>query len=116
MPASLRKTLIDSHVAAVTVVALPVSAFGMLVRAISDPVSQIISYLLVAVATNNITYVHRTWDFATHYLSYQATLFMIPIAFSSLAAAWLFSFWVFGMGPLRSLGSYRNKLSRKSHA
>jgi hypothetical protein len=53
---------------------------------------------------------------AAPYLSLQVTLSELCFAVNSLACAWLLSLWTYGTGPLRSLGNYRERLSRKKDA
>lgn len=119
MPASLRKVLIDSHVAAVTIAMLIFFSAVEAVFALWEPVSQVVSYLITAVAYLITAVAIRDIPSFPVTRSY-VTSSMLPITFTilllalaNLAAAWLLSRWVYGVGPLRSLGNLRNKLLRK---
>jgi hypothetical protein len=116
--ASLRKVLIDSHVAAITIVVLIFYSavfFTKLAFAMSEPALEVVFYIATAVAIRGIPSAPVTRYYITDYLL-PATLPNLLFALIALAGAWLLSSWVYGTGPLRTLSNYRNKLSRKTNA
>jgi uncharacterized membrane protein len=116
--ASLRKVLIDSHVAAVVVAFLIFYSLSFAIKAFSAlwrPAFTAFMFLITAVAIRGIPYIHRTLDPLTR-LNLLIALSNLLIALAMWAAAWLLSRWVYGTGLLRTLSSYRSKLSRKTHA
>ncbi len=116
MSTSLRKVLIDSHVAAIAIAALLAFSLGGAVIVIAFPAARILSFLTGAIATNDIPYVPRTLDFVTHQLSLQDTLLSLFVAFTNLAAAWLLCRWCYGTGLLSTMASFRSRIPRKTHA
>jgi hypothetical protein len=112
---SLRKALIDSHVAAVAIAVLFFVSAGEAVVALWEPAWRGISFLTTAVAIRDVPYASRATDFVTR-MMLLTTLTNLLLSLANLAAAWLFSRWTYGAGPLSSLGHYRGKLSRKTHA
>ena len=116
IPATLRKVLIDSHVAAIAIAILLAGAIEFLFIALLYPASRVLSFLAIAVATNSPPYIPRTMDYTAQNLSLQAPLFDLSFAVNNLACAWLFSLWIYGTGPMRVLGCYRDKLTRKKDA
>jgi hypothetical protein len=115
MQNSLRKTLIDSHVAAIAIAVLIFTCVAEAFFAVWYPVERFLSSLLTAVATGDIPYIPRAVDALTR-VNLLAAFTQLVSALSVLAAAWLLSRWIYGTGPLRSLGAYQGKLSRKTHA
>jgi hypothetical protein len=118
VPASLRKVLIDSHVGAIAIAVLIFFFAESVTRAIfalKYPAFQLVFFLIEAVAIRGIPYIPRTLD-PYNFLMLLCSLSYLLFAMIILAAAWLFSHWVYGTGPLRALGNYRGILSRKTHA
>ncbi|MGA3162271.1 MAG: hypothetical protein ABSC77_13775 [Terracidiphilus sp.] len=122
MQTSLRKILIDSQVAAVAIAVLIFSSALEAVFALWEPVNQVLSslitvvaYLITAAAIRDIPSFTATRSYATSSML-PITFVILLLALANLAAAWLLSRWVYGVGPLRSLGNLRNKLLRKKHA
>jgi hypothetical protein len=116
MQATLRKVLIDSHVAAIVIAVLLAGAIEPVFIALLDPASRVLSFLTIALATNNPPYIPRTMDYAARYVSLQAPLLGLSVAVNNLACAWLLSLWIYGTGPMRILSNYRDKLKRKNDA
>jgi hypothetical protein len=112
---SLRKVLIDSHVAAAVIAVMFFFSVGEVVFALKEPASQVISYLITAVAIRDIPSIPITRYYVTSSML-PITLAYLLLATANLAAAWLLSRRVYGTGPLRTLGNYRSKLMRKKHA
>ncbi|HEV2484412.1 MAG TPA: hypothetical protein VGT08_02680 [Terracidiphilus sp.] len=116
MQATLRKVLIDSHVAAIAIAVLLAGAIEFVFIALFDPASRVLSFLTIAVATNSPPYIPRTVDYAARNVSLQASLFDLSVALNNLACAWLISRWAYGTGPMRILRNYRDKLMRRKDA
>jgi hypothetical protein len=121
MRGSLRKALIDSHVAAVTIAVLLFSSLSAAFMALWGPVD-VALYLLAAEAAEKPSLADLNLDYVTSRMLSEAldnlpvTLSLLISALACILAAWLLSRWTFGVGPLRALASYRDKLSRKTHA
>ena len=115
MRSPLRKVLIDSHVAAITIAimiffSLEAALFGLYISANTAAL-----FFLVNLPNKLSTH--------TLLALYDATLPLIPwtlynlvMSLTGIFAAWILSRWVYGVGPLRSLGSYRGRFSRKTNA
>jgi hypothetical protein len=116
--ASLRKVLIDSYVAAVAIAVLIFFSLDFVAKAVFalwEPALGAVLFLITAVTIRDIPYISRTLDPLTrHYLL--TVLSNILLALANLSAAWLIFRWIYGTGPLRSLSTYRDKLSRKTDA
>lgn len=109
----LRDILAHSHVAAVTIVVLLLSSFGSIVRGISKPLPEAADYIATAVAimgppTRGFTAMDRI-------ILITAAAYLID-GCVALAAAWLLSRWVYGVGPFRSLGMCGTTITRKDDA
>lgn len=115
MPSALRKVLIESHVAAIAVAVLIFFSVAQIINAVWMPALYAVYFLLTAIAIRIIPYLPNSPDVITRqtWLNSFINLFS---ALASLAAAWALSRQVYGTGPLRMLGSYREKLSRKTDA
>ncbi len=116
MQGSLRKVLIDSHVAAIVIAILLAGTIGCVVDALLDPASRVLSFLTIAMATNSPPYLPRTIEFAAREVSLQIPLFNLSIAANNLICIWLLSIWVYGTNPIRVLSMYGDKLTRKKDA
>ncbi len=116
MQATLRKVLIDSHVAAIAIAVLLAGAIEFVFLDLLYPASRVLSFLAIVVATNNPPYIPRTMDYAAGNVSFQAPLLNLCFAVNNLACAWLLSLWIYGTGPMRILSNYRDKLKRKKDA
>ena len=106
MNRSLREMLADSHVAAIAIVLLLLWSIDWGFRSVLILVSSVGEYVVTAIAIVGIPsgspFIARgTWV--------SAWLDFVP-ALSILLAAWILSRWVYGLGPLRSLGAYRARL------
>jgi hypothetical protein len=121
MQSSLREALIDSHVAAIAIAVLLFSSVSAAFMALWGPADFALSILASeaaikpSLADMNLEYVaSRIVSEAPYNLP--VWLSLLASALACLFAAWLLSRWTYGVGPLRALGSYRDKLSRKTHA
>ena len=113
---SLRKALIDSHVAAAAIALLLAGAIATAWSALLLPVFNFFSSLLIAVASSESHNILRSLGSVGQKAYLQLTFFGLADALNDLACAWLLSLWVYGTGPVRCLRTYRNKFSRKTHA
>jgi hypothetical protein len=115
---SLRKSLIDSHVAATAIAILFFCSFCSVSEALLSlyyPAYHAVFFLITAVAIRDIPYISHSLDPVTR-MKLLIALFNILSALAYMAAAWLLSHWIFGTGPLRTLGNYRGKLTRNADA
>lgn len=115
MPAPLRKVLIDSHVASVTIAVLIYWSVGAGFFALWYPFYHLGSFLITAILIRDIPYMPHTPDLPT-LQNLLNSLFHLFSALTCIAAACLLSRWTYGTGVLRAFGSYRDKLARKKHA
>ena len=118
MESSLRKSLIDSHVAAAAIAILFFCSFYSVSKALLAlfyPASQAVLFLITAVAIRDMSYIRHSFDPLTR-MKLLTALFNIFSALADMAAAWLLSHWIYGTGPLRTLGNYRGKLTRNANA
>lgn len=106
MPTSLRKALIDSHVAAATIAILLFLSLG----GFYVVVDQLLSWAMVLTRSEHPNPALSLQVIAGNVFS------GLSGALGVLACAWLLSYWVFGAGPPRSLASYRDRISRRLHA
>jgi hypothetical protein len=112
---SLRGVLAESHIAAITIAALLLGAFDSAFRALWGPLVRITEFIVTAIAVRDIPYFDGPL-LGVQLLMVDGFLFYFLWAVIGFSAAWLLSRWVFGVGPLRSLGNYRSKLTRRDHA
>jgi hypothetical protein len=114
MFASLRKTLIDSHVAAVTVAALLLASCAAFYLAADRVVCHALFFVQLIADHHLSTALWKLESEDPDTLAVALTCLFDGVAV--VLAAWIVSHWVYGVGPLRCLGSYREKLTRKFHA
>jgi hypothetical protein len=118
MQSSLRKALIDSHVAAIAIAVMFVAVFSYTASALSalwKPALQVLDFLMTAVAIRGVPSMTLTSRYMTDYM-FPVALAYLLLASTNLCGAWLLSRWVYGAGPLCALGQYKGKLSRNTHA
>jgi hypothetical protein len=111
---SLREILADSHVAAVSIAVLLVWSLASGLLGISYPFWHAASFVFTSVAILDIANIPRTLT-TIDPLNLIATFTYLFYAFVYLAAAWLLSRWVYGLGPLRSLSKARTTLARRNN-
>ena len=117
MRTSLRSTLAESHISAITVVVLLLwssSSLGSTFLVLARPTFRIAEYLLTAVAIRDVPFgsPFAFGDRATLLVGAES-LFNAVVRF---AAAWMLARWVYGEGPLRSLTRYGTRISRRTDA
>jgi hypothetical protein len=113
MKPSLRELLAESHIAAVAIAVLLLWSLDSGFQALWRPLSHVLGFLFTAVAILDMP------DFSfglEERVILITTFFYLLAALISLAAAWLLSHWVYGRSPLRSLSTYRAKLTRSKNA
>ena len=114
MKPSLREILANSHIPAVAIAVLLLWSLNSGIQALESPLLRAAGFLFTAVAILDIPYVSSTFTSADRFML-TTTLSFLSYAFINLAAAWLLSRWVYGVGPLCSLKSYRTRLARREH-
>lgn len=114
MQSTLRKALIDSHVAAITIAILLLSS----VEDIYATVDYLLNRLILFIQLSRS---HQLLDLSI--LFPRRDPYPLPILLScvvylaaNISCAWLLSQWTYGVGPLRCLASYRDNITRKFHA
>ncbi|MGA1992053.1 MAG: hypothetical protein ABSH46_13455 [Bryobacteraceae bacterium] len=107
MKHSLRRILADSHVSAVAIAVLLLWSLDSGFRALAG-------FLITALAILGVPYFSIRLTVADRLLLVKTLLYLLD-ALISLAAAWLLSHWVYGVGPLRSLGGYGTRGTRRNH-
>jgi len=105
---SLRKVLADSHVAAIAIAMLLVSAVDHTFRALWSPISELIKSEIGYVSPLAFPYAKPILILTTS--SY------ISAAVTALSIAWILSHWVFGTGPIQILTRYRDTIARRNDA
>ena len=114
MQTSLRESLAESHVSAVTIAVLLIWSLDSGFQALWGPLSRAVRFLFTAVAILDIPYFSTSFNGEDRILLNSTLLYLFHFLIT-LAAAWLLSRWVYGEGPLRSLGTYGNRLIRSKH-
>lgn len=115
MKPTLREILADSHISAVAIAALLLLSLDWGFRALWGPFSRVAGFLFNAIAIFGIPYFSLRLDSADRLILITTITYLFS-ALISLAAAWLLSRWVYGVGPLRILSTYRTRLTRRNHA
>jgi hypothetical protein len=109
----LRETLAESHISAIAIAVLLLWAINSAFVALRDPFFAVVNYFITAVAilgipsSGPITLHDKVMLFVTGQYLFTA--------FASFAAAWLFSHWIYGTGPLRSLNKCGTRLRRRNY-
>jgi hypothetical protein len=111
---SPREILADSHIAAICIAVLFLWSLEAGLRALSSPFWRAVDFVFEAAAILDIPYISRSLTFADR-LMLIGTFTNLFFALSYLAAAWLLSRWVYGLGPLRSLSKLHTGLARRDH-
>lgn len=112
MNVSLRQTLADSHIAAVTIALLLLWSLDNLFHALWEPFSRAIGFLFTAVAIFDVPYFSPILTTADR-LNLIVVAGYLYSAFVSFLAACVLSHWVYDTGPLRSLTGYGKTSGRK---
>jgi hypothetical protein len=107
MKRCLQEILIDSNVAATTIAVLLLWFMDSVFRGLWPLLGPAVEWLFTAVAIFDIPYFSFTVVERSMLL---ISAFYFYAAIVSFAAAWILSRWVYGVGPLRSLIAYGNKL------
>ena len=112
---ALRQILFDSHVSAVAVVVLLVWSLTYILEGLWQPVFNLISFTMTAIAIRGLPFVPSRFSFSVREMMF-ASCDALFHAFTCILAAWILSRWVYGMGPLRSLTMCRERLARREDA
>jgi hypothetical protein len=108
----LRKTLSDSHIAAVTISLLLFFSLKSFLQALPHPLFAIFGFVVMAMATFNGPHISHSLDFVDKMMLLDTALFLYN-ALTCFIAAWLVSRWIYQVTPLRVLSAYWSKLSRR---
>jgi hypothetical protein len=109
---SFREILAESHIAAVSIVVLLVWSLTLGLQALWSPLWRAASFISTAVAILDIP--SYTFPRSDQVILLQTFTYLFT-AFIYLAAAWVLSRWVYGLGPLRSLSKFRTRLARRNN-
>jgi hypothetical protein len=113
MKPSLRQTLFDSHISAVTIAVLLVWSLGDFLEAVWPPAVSAISFLLTAIAIRGLPFVPPRFTISEREMILVSCDALFR-ASTNIVAAWILSHWVYGMGPLQSLKNCRERLTRRN--
>lgn len=112
---NLRTSLAESHTAAVAIAVLLVWSLQSSWRALWPPVSRLLELVATAVAIFNIPYLGPSL-ITEDRTSFAISLLDLGYAAIALIAASVLSRWVYGLGALRMLQTYRTRLVRRKDA
>jgi hypothetical protein len=115
MKRSLRELLAESLVSVVAIAVLLLWFLDLSFRALWGPLWRIATFLGTAVAIRDIPYIPSSLDASDRVMLYSTLLYSLQ-AIMSLAGAFLLSHWLYGVGPFRSLASWRAGLRKVNHA
>ena len=114
MKRSVRGVLAESHIAAVAIAVLLIGAIATGVVALWEPITRLAEFTVTAIAIHDMPSISPGLSFEDRAM----LLFSSAKALNALlclAGAWILSRWVYGVGPLRSLSTYRDVIVRRSH-
>lgn len=111
----LRKALVGSHIAAITVAILLMMSGADLVLALREPAFYIGTFLGTAALILDIPYIPHALDPFTRIRLIICALILAE-ALLKFGAAWLLSRWAYGFGPIRCIRSCLDIIRRNSHA
>jgi hypothetical protein len=106
---SLSQVLAESHISTVAIAVLLLWTLDWGVRGLWTLVVPAADFVVTAIAIRGIPYAQTP-------VIWTLTVLYLLSSFLSLAAAWLLSRWVYGVGPLRTLTGYRRRSHRRNHA
>jgi len=112
-PATLRDVLIDSHVGAATIAVMLYSSIGAAFASVRDLVEFIRPMIAAVQATDDIL-LSLHWLVSTFRGPIATTFLDFSVLLVDLAAAWLLSRLIYGVGPLHIMEFYRRRL-RDAH-
>lgn len=108
---SLRESLSETHVAAVTILALLIQSLGSILRGVGYPLTSAAEFLVEMVAIRAIP----------QFDMFGPNVLLVPLAANFLnavlafCAAWLVSRWAYNATPLVVLRNYRLRLARRNY-
>ena len=114
MKPSLREILAGSHIAAIAIAVLLLWSIDWGFRALWSPLPRVATFLATAVAIRGIPYFPSTLTGADHVVLV-GRCFTFSVLLESIAAAWLLSRWVYGVGLPATLSKYRVRLTGRNH-
>jgi hypothetical protein len=110
----LRRALVDSHVAAIAILALLGASLYTLSHALRTlwlPAGDAVMFVSTAVAIRG-TPSSPLWGFVDRIFFLESAAYL-PLATTDLFLAWALSRWVYGTGPLNSLRIFRIETLRR---
>jgi hypothetical protein len=110
---SVRETLAETHISAVAIALLLLWSLDSGVQALWGPLYRTAGFLFTALAIWDVPYFSHTLSVADRFM-WMTTFSYVFGSLICLAAAWLLSRWVYGMGPLRSLSTHYSRLRRRT--
>jgi hypothetical protein len=111
---TLRMVLADSHISAVAIAVLLLRSLEWAFRALVGPLLRVAGALFYAVAILEIPDFSLTLDRRDRLILITTFSYFFG-ALSSVAAAWLISRGVYGVGPLHVLSGYRDRFEGRNH-
>ena len=114
MKSSLRSVLAESHVSDVAIAWLVLHALESAFWVVWLPIEHAAGFVFMAVAILDIPYHSHTLDTVDRMQLMEMSISLIS-ALGAAASAWIFSRWMYGVGPIRSLSMSCKRLRRRSH-
>jgi hypothetical protein len=111
---SLRETVANTHIAAVTIAVLLLWSIDDEFHVLWEPIERMATFLFTSVAILDIPY-HSPAPSMVAQISFLTTGLYMLSALTSFISAWLLSHWVYGVGPIRSLTQTCNQLRKGFH-
>jgi len=115
MKPSLRKILIESHIAAIAIAMLVLGSLEFGFRALCTLLWPVATLLFTTVAIFDIPYFSHTFSPQEWYILMTAVSFFLG-ALANLGAAWALAYWVYRAGPMRGLTKHYAHLPGRNFA
>jgi hypothetical protein len=112
---SLRQTLADSHVAAITIAWLLLASVESIFYGLWEPSVRLGYFTAYAIAIRDIPLFSEGMNEENLMIAITALNYFYFAIASGFAAAFL-SLWVYGVGPITSLRRYRKLITRRNRA
>ena len=111
---AIRRTLAESHIAAVVIAMLLVWSMESFLLALWMPGYRFGGFVIVAIAIHGIPYMSPGFNFEDRVMVLTTSMYLAN-ALIGIGAAWVLSRCVYGVGPFKYLSQYRTKLARRHH-
>ena len=112
---SIRRALAGSHVAAVTIAILLLWTIDGAFRAFWPPFLRATNYVMMAVATLDVSYLHPKLSYVDRSVLLFSCLYVYGTVVS-LSAAWILSLWVYRTGPFGVMRRYHVRFKERKIA